>query len=578
MAKKAYIGVNGVARKIKKGYVGVENFTKRNLPAGYTQVAYIESTGNQYLNTRFYPSYNTRVVVEISDATDSSYIFGARDADSTTAANQFGAYITGSSALRSDYFGTNVSATPSNIAARTIVDKNANVTTAFGLTQTNTAVTSGAVSYPLYLFALNTAGTVKAQSSLKMHSALIYGNGVDLDLDYVTCIQDSTGIAGMYDMVNNTFEKSAGTEEFIAGPTYESIARKIKKAYIGIGGVARPCWSGGELAYYGTISGLNAAGEDPAATSVGNYALFAGGYYVNDDWDSMYTSAVTAYNKSLTKSTPASLSLARFQLAATTVGNYALFAGGYRDAMQKTVDAYNTSLTRSTPSSLGQARSAHVATTVGDYALFAGGYDGGKAYNNVDAYNSSTTKVSVKNLSSLRYRAGAATIGNYALIAGGNNYDGTVFQTVETYDTSLTKSTATSLTMKCNVPAATTVGDYALFFGYSSSVLYCIVDAYDKSLTRTNIENPSVRRDYLRATTVGDYALFAGGTSGSTIYDTVDVYDKSLTRTTGTPLSVPRDSMAATTIGDYALFGGGCQPANSSLETYTNIVDAYVVA
>lgn len=218
----------------KKDYIGVENFVRRNLPEGYTQVAYIESTGTQYLNTRFCPSYNTRVVVEISDATTEDYIFGARDTDSTTAANQFGVYINANSKLRSDYFGTSVSDTPSNIAARTIVDKNANVTTAFGLTITNTAVASGAVSYPLWLFALNNVGAIKVPSSLKMWSALIYGNGIDLDRDYVTCIQDSTGIAGMYDMVTNTFEHSAGTEEFIAGPTYESIARKLKKGYVGV--------------------------------------------------------------------------------------------------------------------------------------------------------------------------------------------------------------------------------------------------------------------------------------------------------------------------------------------------------
>ena len=69
-----------------------------------------------------------------------------------------------------------------------------------------------------------------------------------------------------------------------------NVARKIKKAYIGIGGVARPCWSGGELAYYGTITALSKARCDLAATSVGNYALFGGGYY-----DRSYFSTVDAY-------------------------------------------------------------------------------------------------------------------------------------------------------------------------------------------------------------------------------------------------------------------------------------------
>ena len=55
-------------------------------------------------------------------------------------------------------------------------------------------------------------------------------------------------------------------------------ARKVKKGYIGVGGVARPFMSGGELAYYGAITELSVARIDLAGATVGNYALFAGGY------------------------------------------------------------------------------------------------------------------------------------------------------------------------------------------------------------------------------------------------------------------------------------------------------------
>ena len=56
------------------------------------------------------------------------------------------------------------------------------------------------------------------------------------------------------------------------------ISRKIKKAYVGVGGVARPCWGGVELSYYGTITPLSKARSALAATTVGGYALFGGGY------------------------------------------------------------------------------------------------------------------------------------------------------------------------------------------------------------------------------------------------------------------------------------------------------------
>ena len=56
------------------------------------------------------------------------------------------------------------------------------------------------------------------------------------------------------------------------------IARKIKKAYVGVGGVARPCWGGGGgLSYYGTITPLSKARGYLAATTVGDYAIFGGG-------------------------------------------------------------------------------------------------------------------------------------------------------------------------------------------------------------------------------------------------------------------------------------------------------------
>ena len=81
------------------------------------------------------------------------------------------------------------------------------------------------------------------------------------------------------------------------------------------------------------------------------------------------------------------LSVARSLLAATTVGNYALFGGGYNGTtLFSTVDAYDTSLTRTTPTALSEARDTIVATTVGNYALFGGGNNGTNRVSTVDAY------------------------------------------------------------------------------------------------------------------------------------------------------------------------------------------------
>ena len=131
---------------------------------------------------------------------------------------------------------------------------------------------------------------------------------------------------------------------------------------------------------YSTPTALSVARNNLAGASVGDYALFAGGYN-----GSSVLNVVDAYNTSLTRSTPTSLSAARSSLAGASVGAYALFAGG--DGGGAVVDAYNTSLTRSTPTALSVARNNLAGASVGDYALFAGGNSDGGRSNVVNAYS-----------------------------------------------------------------------------------------------------------------------------------------------------------------------------------------------
>ena len=162
-----------------------------------------------------------------------------------------------------------------------------------------------------------------------------------------------------------------------------------------------------------------------AATTVGNYALFGGGY------DNSYRVAVDAYNTSLTRATRTSLSQERANLAATTVGNYALFGGGMSrsgttETFYSTVDAYDTSLTRSTPTALSVARRYLAATTVGDYALFGGGGGNTGILATVDAYNTSLISSIPEFLVEPRRSLVATTVGNYALFGGGIGPSSTV--------------------------------------------------------------------------------------------------------------------------------------------------------
>lgn len=74
-----------------------------------------------------------------------------------------------------------------------------------------------------------------------------------------------------------------------------------------------------------------------AATTVGKYAIFAGGWsYVTSN---VFYSTVEVYDIALTKTIQTDLSSARFELAAATIGEYALFVGGAINSTYTPTDA-----------------------------------------------------------------------------------------------------------------------------------------------------------------------------------------------------------------------------------------------
>lgn len=312
--------------------------------------------------------------------------------------------------------------------------------------------------------------------------------------------------------------------------------------------------------YVGTATPLSVARRNLAAAAIGNYALFAGGYAGS------YSSAVDVYNSSLTRTTTTSLSQGRYSLSATIVGNYALFAGGYAASYSAIVDAYNSSLTRSTANPLTKARSSLSGAHIGDYALFAGGYAGSYSLV-VDAYNNSLTRTTATSLSQARGNPSAANVGDYALFGGGVLGANTGSSVVDVYNASLTRIDGAPLSSTRNLGAAASVGDYALFGGgrFTNTV-----DSYNTSLIMSIATPLSQARGDLGAASIENYALFAGGfVANSTYSDVVDTYNNSLTLNVATPLSQARNLPASVRLNNYALFGGGL---GSSL---SDTVDVY---
>lgn len=217
-AKKKYIvNENGLTQKIKKKYIVAPSFIPRDLPEGYTQVEYIESTGTQYIDTGFVPNQDTRVIADFQFTTTPTAhwgVFGAR----TTQSAGFFVFGYNSTAFRTDYNATKTFfSTAIGATERLVVDKNKNVTTLNGETITETAGTFSA-GCNLYISTINTSGDLGTNTgSLRLWSMQIYDNGT-LIRDYVPC-KNPEGVAGLYDLENDTFTASASGTAFVTGPT-----------------------------------------------------------------------------------------------------------------------------------------------------------------------------------------------------------------------------------------------------------------------------------------------------------------------------------------------------------------------
>ena len=547
----------GVARKVKKGYVGVENFTPRTLPSGYTQIEYIQSSGTQYIDTGFKPKGTTKIICDfqmVNQGTEQQGVFGSRPG----ASGRFTVFTGDSTgALQVDYdtYGALAEET-STISGLNLNNRNTIEVNNSLIINENTVKTVSAVSftstYNLFLFANNNVGTAQLPGSMNLYSFKIYDNET-LARDFVPCIVESTGEVGLYDLVGKQFYGNAGTGTFTAGSTHASLARKIKKAYIGIGGVARPCWAGGTITKYGTIDATSDEIENSTGASNGDYAIFAGGRIYANTGKGMQTDSVFAYSKSLTLSKPDVLYTAVMDLSATNVGDYAVFAGGQLATItnyRRYVTAYDKSLTRTFPSTLyNNACYMSAANAGGNYAVFVGGYDGSALYG-WTAYDSSLT-MKTGDMANYRYDAAATSLGDCAVFAGGSGDK--ILSSCETIDSSLTRTTRGGLSVARYALSAAHVGKYAIFAGgYNQKGP---VDVYNESFTRSALGNiaTDTSRYHIAATQVDGFAIFAGGVFSLT----VDLYDESLTHTLAENLTNHRAYSCAASVGDYALIFGG---------------------
>ena len=177
------------------------------LPQGFTRVEWIQSTGKQYVNTKFNPKGSTRVVADIDIAGGAIHPtpFGAH----TNAIYYSVISLNASSTTRNFYAGKAYDISTS-ILERHLIDKDGGTLSVDGVQVHSIANSEFTVPYPLFLFTFGSFETGNEfQAYAKLYSCQVYDNGT-LARDYTPCI-DENGDANLWDDVNGTLAEKVGT-------------------------------------------------------------------------------------------------------------------------------------------------------------------------------------------------------------------------------------------------------------------------------------------------------------------------------------------------------------------------------
>ena len=185
------------------------------LPAGYTQVEYLQSSGTQYIDTGFKPNQDTMIeadIVYLGIAGDN--IAGVRNS-SSDAINRFG-LITFSSTEKIGAFFRDSSIqaiTLDNKKHKYNLSKNGLYVDFILYGSSNSG--SFACSYNYILFGFNNGSSGIVYTKSRVYACKIYNSGT-LIRNFVPA-RNASGTLGLYDTVNGAFYTNAGSGTFTAG-------------------------------------------------------------------------------------------------------------------------------------------------------------------------------------------------------------------------------------------------------------------------------------------------------------------------------------------------------------------------
>lgn len=201
------------------------------LPSGYTQLAYIQSSGTQRIDTGFKPDEHSRVLIDadiLSTNTGTDHHLGSVFSNSQYWTMRLRSDRSGFAARYDGQALTNVAHT-GEVFGRHTFDQNKNtvqVDSAEPTTFANNVIWNATANLPIFCYTGN-GTSFSGYISMKLYSEKIW-DGETLVRNFIPCINPD-GAVGLYDTVNSTFYGNAGTGVFFAGPPKVSLPSGYKQ-------------------------------------------------------------------------------------------------------------------------------------------------------------------------------------------------------------------------------------------------------------------------------------------------------------------------------------------------------------
>lgn len=246
--------------------------------------------------------------------------------------------------------------------------------------------------------------------------------------------------------------------------------------------------------------------------------------------------------------------------AGTSVGNYAILAGGADSSgvAKNKIYAINGSSLASTQKTIldGDAY-AFGAATIDDKAFFIGGRDDFRVANISECINENLVQTRLSSVSYPFYDLKGGSVGNYAIFVGGTDND-TATNRILALDTNGIATTSGLIEARADFAMAWTENSAMVLGGKKNNAFVTWSELISKDLIATRVSAIQICSN--AGTKINNkYFAFAGGIfADSTLPTTVYVFDENGSAISGVQaLTTPKLNPSAINLGKFGIFAGG---------------------